>query len=60
MTPSQFWVIESTSVEEFKDVMDKSKLDIPFDSNVMVYFGNKSESLDIYDVYRPHPKAEIR
>ena len=35
-------------------------VEIPIDSNMMVFTGNNSEFLDIFDVYRPFPTAEIR
>ena len=34
--------------------------DLPINSNVMIFSGNVLESLDIWDVYRPEPTADIR
>ena len=34
--------------------------DLPINSNVMIFSGNVLESLDIWDVYRPKPTADIR
>ena len=34
--------------------------DLPINSNVMIFSGNVLESLDVWDVYRPEPTADIR
>ena len=35
-------------------------IDIPIDSSLLVFTGNKSEELEIFDVYRPRPESSIR
>ena len=55
---SQIWVLEAESPDQFVTMMEG--VDIPIDSSVLVYSGNKSAHLDIYDVYRSHPSSEIR
>lgn len=55
---SQNWVLETESPDHFVAAM--VGVDIPIDSSVLVYTGNKSAHLDIYDVYRPHPNSEMR
>ena len=57
---SRFWISESNSLEEFIKTMDTSDVNIPIDSNVLVFIGNKSESLEIFDLYRPQAGASIR
>ena len=34
--------------------------DVPIDSNVVLYTGDLHSHLDIWDVYRPHPLADLR
>ena len=55
---SQNWIIEAMTIEEFKDNLDG--IDIPMDSSVLVFTGDKSEQLEIFDVYRPKPESAIR
>ena len=54
---SQFWIIEAESTDELKT--DMATVDIPIDSNVLVFTGNKTEKLDIFDVYRPTADSNI-
>ena len=55
---SQYWVVEAESVEQFRAEM--AGADIAIDSSVLVATGNMSSHLDIVDVYRPQPEADIR
>ena len=55
---SSHWIIETESKEEFTAAMASN--DLPIDSNVMIFSGNLVQSLDIWDVYRPKPTADIR
>ena len=52
------WIVEAGSQEEFLTSLAGS--DLPINSNVMIFSGNISERLDIWDVYRPQPSAEMR
>ena len=52
------FILQSDSLNQFKT--DMINVEIPIDSNMMVFTGNNSEFLDIFDVYRPFPTAEIR
>ena len=55
---SQYWVVETESLEQFK--IDMVNVDLPIDSNMMVFAGSKSEYIEVYDVYWPNPKAGLR
>ena len=55
---SYHWIVETGSQEEFQASLAGS--DLPINSNVMMFSGNISDSLHIWDVYRPQPSAEIR
>ena len=46
---SQYWVVETESLEQFK--IDMVNVDLPIDSNMMVFAGSKSEYIEVYDVY---------
>ena len=52
------WIVEAGSQEEFLTSLAGS--DLPINSNVMIFSGNISERLDIWDVYRTQPSAEMR
>ena len=54
---SQFWIIEAESTDKLNT--DMATVDIPIDSNVLVFTGNKTEKLDIFDVYRPTADSNI-
>ena len=58
LLPSQFWLVETSSLSEFRASM--TDVNIPFDSNLLVFSRDKSENLDIFDVYRPTPTSEIK
>ena len=58
LKPSQYWLIETDSLEQFKS--DLEDVDIPIDSNMLVFTGNKSDYFEIFDIYRPYPQADIR
>ena len=55
---SQYWVVETESFDQLSSGL--SNVDIPIDSNVLMFMGNKSEHLELYDVYRPQPFSDIR
>ena len=55
---SYHWIVETGSQEEFQASLAGS--DLPINSNVMMFSGNISDSIHIWDVYRPQPSAEIR
>ena len=50
--------IKVDSVKTFKD--DSDNLHIPINSNVVLLTGGYHEKLDLWDVYKPGPQAEIR
>ena len=58
MTSSQYWVVETSTLSQFTDAM--SKIDIPFDSNVLLMTKTSMQNVDLYDVYRPSALSAIR
>ena len=46
---SQYWVVETESLEQFK--IDMVSVDLPIDSNMIVFEGGKSEYIEVYVVY---------
>ena len=55
---SQYWVVETESLEQFK--IDMVSVDLPIDSNMMVFEGGKSEYIEVFVVYWPNLKAGLR
>ena len=51
-------MVETESFDQLSSGL--SNVDIPIDSNVLMFMGNKSEHLELYDVYRPQPFSDIR
>ena len=58
LKPSQYWVVETGTLEQFKT--DMADVNLPIDSNMLVFTGNTAEYFEIFDVYRPYPQADIR
>ena len=58
LSPAQFWLTEVSSLPEFRELM--AEIDIPIDTNVMVFSRNHSDIWDIFDVYRPSPSSKIK
>ena len=54
---NQFF-IKIDSVENF--YVFCSHLQLPINSNVVLVTGSYHENMDLWDVYRPFPQAEIR
>ena len=53
-----YWAIETESREEFLSSIDG--LEVPIDSNVLLYTGDVNSHLDLWDVYRPHTAADLK
>ena len=51
-------MVEALSEKTFEESMEG--LDLPIYSNVLTFIGNDFMSLDIMDVYRPKPEANMR
>ena len=56
MTNQVFIKVES--VRKFREICEH--LDLPINSNVVLVTGDYQENMDLWDVYRPSPGAEIR
>ena len=58
LQPDHYWAIETDTEDDF--VNSIGGRDVPIDSNVLLYMGDVDSHLDIRDVYRPHPAADLR
>ena len=58
LSPSHYWVVGAQSLTDFQNSV--VELNIPIDSNLMLYIGATEHYLEIWDVYRPQPGGSLR
>ena len=58
LSSSNYWVVAANSLTDFENSV--LELDIPIDSNLLVYTGDTEHQAEVWDVYRAQPGAELR